>query len=146
MKPAIVAAVLFFSVNVSAGEPIANPGLLDNKIVSCFLAKAKEVNCAERILSPRILPGNDQLIPIAKQIDELVNRWLSRDRIFAVHPIRTAKAGDVFRKTTFLLEDSSGNLMVFNYATLKRLGKWYVFSFNVNSNSEAIKAVFESAQ
>ncbi|TXI94618.1 MAG: hypothetical protein E6Q34_04420 [Burkholderiaceae bacterium] len=145
MRFALFFSLFFYGFGAHAAESIDKLETLDKEIMSCFLANAKEMKCAETVLGPKILPGNQQLLSVSKQMDEIVVKWLGADKIYGVHPIRTAKAGEIFQKRTLLLEDSSGGLMVLNYSVLKRLGKWYVLSFNVNSNSDAIKAVFDAA-
>jgi len=97
----------------------------------------------ETVLGKRILPGNDQLASIAKQLDELLQKWLASESIYAIHPIRTKKSGDIYEKRTYMIEDTGGSLMVFNLTTLKRLGKWYVFQFNLSSTTSEVNSVLK---
>ncbi|HTY03038.1 MAG TPA: hypothetical protein VMC81_04835 [Rhodocyclaceae bacterium] len=129
-----------------AGEPIANPESLEGEITACLQKLTKTSHCTEDVLAPHIVPGSEQLRAVARQIDELLPKWLGQERIFAVHPIAARKTGDIFQARTYLLEDSSGSLMLFKYSVLKRLGQWYVFSFNMNSKSEEIVAVLKDRE
>ncbi len=70
-------------------------------------------------------------------------KWLDKDTVYAVHPTGTRKVGDIFETRAYLIEDTSGALMVFEMALLKRLGKWYVYSMNINSNSDKVEKVLE---
>ena len=51
--------------------------------------------------------------------------------------------GDIYEKRVYVLEDTSGALMLLELAFLKRLGKWYVLKFNVNSKTEALEEVLK---
>ncbi len=136
-------SVVFLSTFAYAGEPVHSPDALESELTACLMKNNKTQKCMETILGKRILPGNDQLVPIAKQLDELLQKWLSGESIYAIHPIRTKKSGDIYEKRTYMIEDTGGSLMVFNVTTLKRLGKWYVFQFNLSSTSSEVNSVLK---
>ncbi len=138
--------VLIFTLSSTlalAGSPIQNPDALESDLKACLMKNKKASNCMETILGKSILPGNDQLASIAKQLDELLQKWLSKESIYAIHPLRIKKSGDIYEKRTYMIEDTSGSLMVFNVTTLKRLGKWYVFQFNLSSTSNEVNAALK---
>lgn len=135
-------AILLASLAVAsrAGEPVSSPDALEAELNACLTKGGRPNRCAENILGRRILPGNDQLASVAKQIDELMAKWLGKDTVYAIHPVRTKRTGDLFESRTYLLEDSRGSLCVLDWSLLKRLGKWYVFQFNFNSGTAEVKA------
>ena len=132
----------FLSSFVYAGESIGNLAAFDSQVIDCLSKLTNTSRCTESVLAKYIVPGSEaQLAPVAGQLDDFMVKWLSDQTIFAVHPITTKKTGDLFQIKTYLIEDDMGNLMIFRYSVLKRLGKWYVFSFSINSNSDAVEGV-----
>lgn len=125
-----------------AGESISDLAEFDARISGCLSKFSKTSRCAENILAEYIVPGSEaQLAPVASQLDDFMTKWLNGQSVFAIHPIATKKTGDVFQTKTYLIEDDMGNLMIFRYSVLKRLGKWHVFSFAINSSSDAIEGL-----
>jgi hypothetical protein len=136
-----IAAVLLCSSSTSfAGEPIGDVEQFERDITQCISNAPKSSGCFESYAKKNILPGNEQVIQVAKQVDELLARWLDKDKVFAIHPVAVKSTGDLFQKRTYLIEDTSGNLMAFNYSIIKRLGKWYLFSFDVDSKRAVVEA------
>jgi hypothetical protein len=142
----LLLSTIFLATSVYASEPLANPDALEGELTACLLKNKKTSNCMETIIGKRILPGNDQLVPIAKQMDELLQKWLAGKSVYAIHPIRTNKAGDIYEKRIYMIEDTSGALMVFDVATLKRLGKWYVIQFNLSSTSNEVMSALKGEE
>lgn len=126
-----------------AGEPIGNLERFESDVTQCIANATKSSRCIESYVTKSVLPGNENLLSVAKQADGLLVQWLDKDKVFAVHPISVKSTGDLFQKRTYMIEDTSGNLMVFNFSVIKRLGKWYLFSFDVNSNSDVVAATLK---
>ena len=74
-------------------------------------------------------------------MDELLVTWLQADKVYALHPINRKPVGEISERRMYVIEDTSGALMLFEVAFLKRLGKWYVLKFNVNSKEQDLKKV-----
>lgn len=143
IKTYTAALLLFFTTLVGhASEPLASPQALEKELMAC-LKSQQSSNCMANILGRSILPGNDELIPVAAQMDDFLVKWLGDMRIYAIHPLSTRRTGDIFEKRTYMIEKSSGALMVFTVSTLKRLGNWYVFQFNLNSTSSEVTATLK---
>jgi hypothetical protein len=138
-----VLSIALLAFPAYASESFESPDALERELTACLMKNKKTPNCMETILGKRILPGNDQLVPIAKQLDDFLQKWLANESIYAIHPIRTKKSGDIYEKRTYMIEDTSGSLMVFNVATLKRLGKWYVLQFNLTSTSNEVSSTLK---
>jgi len=144
MKNVFAALLLVLTSSLaSAGEPFQSPDALEDEVRACLMKNAKSSRCMEVVLAKRILPGNDQLVSVAAQMDQLLQKWLSNESIYALHLMRTKKSGDIYEKRTYMIEDTSGELMTFNLSMLKRLGKWYVLQFNLSSTSDRVNAVLQ---
>ena len=127
-----------------AAEPIQDLDAFEVKVKSCLLKMTKDSRCFQSILLKQVVPGNEeQLLPSAKQLDEFSLKWLDKHQVFAIHPVATKKTGDIFQTNTYLIEDDTGALMIFTYSVIKRLGKWYVSYFSVNSTDEAVGALLK---
>lgn len=146
MNQLAAALLLLLTGIAAAGEPVQNLDSLEKEIESCLLKQAKTGKCMQNLLGGRILPGNDELASVAGQMDELMVKWLAEDTIYAMHPISRKPIGSIYEKRLYVLEDTSGALMMFELAFLKRLGKWYVLKFNVNSRTEALEKLLNEGQ
>ncbi|HEX4869771.1 MAG TPA: hypothetical protein VFV15_03485 [Moraxellaceae bacterium] len=125
-----------------ATEPLQSMDALESDIRTCLLKPAAKPTCFQTILSRSLLPGFEKLAPIAMQMDDLLVQWLDGQKIFAVHLVKQHKAGTLFEKRTYIIEDTSGSLMVMKLAVLRQLGKPYIFSFNlVSGQDEAEEAL-----
>lgn len=128
---------------VLAAESFASPEGLEAEVTACLLKKGAPPRCMERMLGKRILPGNEKMVPMTRQLDDLLEKWLGGDAVYAVHPLKVQKTGDLFEKRTSMIEDARGALMVFEWSALKRLGSWYVFQFNLSSTDGDVKAALK---
>ena len=135
----VIVGVLLCSASF-AGEPIGNIEQFERDVTQCVSNAPKSSGCFEAFANKNILPGNETVIQAAKEVDEILGRWLDKDKVFAIHPVSVKSTGDLFQRRTYVIEDTSGNLIVFDYSIIKRLGKWYLFSFDVNSNQRVVEA------
>jgi hypothetical protein len=71
----------------------------------------------------------------------MIKQWLDKETVFQVHPIATDKRGEIYEKRIYLIEDSSGNLMMLSITLLKRLGDWYVWKFQISSTQDTIESL-----
>jgi hypothetical protein len=142
-KYILAISVAFFVTSVCAGEPFESPDALEKEMVACLMKKDKSLKCMETILGRRVIPGGDQLLPISKQLDSLLKEWLAGDSIYAVHPIRTKKSGEIYDKRIYIIEDTAGNLMAFNVTSIKKIGKWYIYQFDLSSKAEELSSVLK---
>jgi hypothetical protein len=136
-------APLFLLVGLScqasyASEPIPNLDALEKELKQCLLKAGPAPTCLQKHLPKHLLPGNEQLIPVAGQIDDILTKWLNGQTVFAVHSIKQRKAADYFEKRSYIIEDTSGAPMTMNISVIRQLGKLYVYGFNVSSNEDKI--------
>ncbi len=143
MRLFMIGSLLFLLSSLAcAGESISDLKAFDAQVVGCLSKFSNTSRCNEKILARYIVPGSEaQLAPVASQLDDFMAKWLGSDGVYKVHPIMSKKTGDLFLAKTYLIEDDKGNLMSYSYSLLRRLGKWYVFSFAIDSNGDAIEEV-----
>jgi hypothetical protein len=141
MRLLICALMHVVLASVAAAESVPNPDALEKELLACITDKVLNGKCAENYLGKRVLPGNEKLVTTAAQLDGMLKQWLATETIFKVHPISVDKRGGIFEKRVYLIEDSSGSLMMMNVSLLKRLDSWYVWKFEIGSTKEAIESV-----
>jgi hypothetical protein len=136
--------LLAVSALARASEPVQSADALEREVIACVMKDAKTGKCMETVLGPKILPGNDGMVSVAQQMDELLTKWLASDTVYAVHPISTKTRGDIFEARKYVIEDTTGSVMILDMALLKRLGKWYVYSMNLSSTKDEISKLFDA--
>ena len=92
-----IAAVLLCSTSF-AGEPIGNIEQFERDVTQCILNAPKSSGCFEDFANKNILPGNEKVIQVAKQVDGLFGRWLDKDKVFAIHPVAVKSTGEPRRE------------------------------------------------
>ena len=143
MRLLIISSFLFLLSSLAyAGDSIGNLATFEGQVTGCLSKFSSTSRCTEKILGKHIVPGSEaQLAPVASQLDDFMAKWLGSDKVYKVHPIMSKKTGDLFLAKSYLIEDEKGNLMAYSFSLLKRLGKWYVFSFALDSNGDAIEEI-----
>lgn len=144
MQKTLISLFSALSINYAvAAEPVQNADAIENELKQCLLKVKETSTCASEILGKRIVPGYEKLIPVAKQVDDLIIQWLANETIYAIHPVKKVKAGSFFDKRTYIIEDNSGALLLMNISFISRLGKLHVFSFDVNTDGDEILKVIK---
>lgn len=138
-----IAFIAFFVASsfVMASEPIKSRDVLEKDLIACLMGKPKESKCITNILGNKLIPGNESVVAVANQMDDLLIKWLGNENIYAVHFIKSVKAGDVTEKRIYLIEDSIGNFMAMTVVTIKHLGKLYTYKFHLSSTDEKLEEV-----
>ena len=126
-----------------AGEPVSSTDALEKELLACLSSATSESKCIETSASKYFLPGNEGLMPTMTELDKIYTNWLAKDSVYAIHPLRQQKSGDIYEHRLYVIEDTSGSLMLFSFSTLKRLGKTYLFGVKFNSKHDEIKSVLE---
>ena len=143
MRVVLALIVLSSCAAVQASEPVKSADALESDLNACLMKAAKDARCMETILGKSILPGNEQLASVVTQMDQLLGKWLGTDSVYAIHRLHAKQVGDVYEKRSYFIEDTSGSLMLFDLALIKRLGKWYVYQLNLTSKSDELNAVLK---
>ncbi len=61
--------LLAAAMTCGAGEPVASPDSLEREILPCIIKEAKTSKCMETMLGKRVVPGFDNLVSVATQMD-----------------------------------------------------------------------------
>ncbi len=141
MKFPILTLMMQIAGVAVAAEHVPSIDGLEKDLRACLLEEAKTGNCMKTLLGSRVLPGNDELTGLTAKMDPLRVQWLEADNVYALHSIDRHTAGDLFEQRVYILEDTRGSLLLFEMAFLNRLGKWYVFKLNLDSNADSIRKV-----
>lgn len=140
MKYFVVVFLLAASVSVRA-EPIKNINEFQSKIEKCVKGGEPE-SCMNNLLAAHIPPGNEGMIKSLEQVSSLFAKWLGKDKVYAVHPIKITKVGNLLERRIHAIEAEQGGFMVIDASYLRLRGELYLYSFNLSSTEEKIDAMF----
>ena len=139
MKSLIALVLLVAGGVAAAGEPIANLDSFEKELKTCLGKDAKKAKCIATILAPRTVPSDQTFQAGASQLDDLLQKWLADDAVFAVHDVDRRQWAGIIEKRMYLIEDTTGSLMLFTVTYRNMLGKWYVANCNLSSKPETLK-------
>ena len=139
MKSLIALVLMFAGGFATAGEPIANLDSFEKELKACLAKDIKKVKCIATILAPRTVPNDQTCQAGASQLDDLLQKWLADDLVFAVHDLDARQWAAIIDKRRYLIEDTTGSLMVFTVTYRNMLGKWYVANCNLSSKPESLE-------
>lgn len=138
------AALTLLAALVPAAPPRAQPiesvDAFEASMTRCLATDPAPASCFDATVAGHFPPGNDKVEELLPQISDLFAKWLGKDRVFAVHPIKVSKAGNFAQRRVYLVEDSAGNIMMLETSFVRRLGKWYVHKCNISSTQERIQS------
>jgi hypothetical protein len=135
--------IVFVSVSgLVHAQPINDLDEFQAKIEKCITGSTPDT-CLNKLLPSRFPPGNEQMLKTIGQVTSLLVKWLGDDKVYAIHPIKTTKAGNLHERRVFVIEADKGAFMVLDTAYLRFHGELYLFNFNLSSRKEKIEALFE---
>ena len=138
--------LLFIALLAASGlvhaQPINDLDEFHGKIEKCIKGDKPDA-CLNKLLPQRFPPGNEQMLKKISQVTSLLLKWLGDDKVYAIHPIKTTKAGNLHERRVFVIEADKGGFMVLDTAYLRLHGDLYLFNFNLSSRKEKIEALFE---
>lgn len=138
MKSLFVLVLMLAGSVATAGEPIANLDSFEKELKTCLGKDIKKVKCIATILAPRTVPNDQTFHTGAAQLDDLLQKWLADDTVFAVHDLDRRQWAGIIDKRRYLIEDTTGSLMLFTVTYRNMLGKWYVANCNLSSKPESL--------
>ncbi len=97
--------------------------------------------CLNKLLISHLPPNNDAMAQQLPKVSNLLVQWIGNDSVYAIHPIKTKKVGDLVEIRYSAIESSSTGFMVMQVKYLKILGKTYLFGFNLSSTDDVINAL-----
>jgi hypothetical protein len=139
MKSLFALLLLVAGGLASAGEPIANLESFEKELKTCLTSDVKKVKCIKTVLAPRTVPADQTFLGGASQLDDMLEKWLAEDSVFAVHIVDRRQWAGIIDKRTYLIEDTTGSLMMFTVTYRNMLGKWYVANCNLSSKPESLE-------
>lgn len=137
------AAVLLLSLwapVASADQPLESVDAFEGAITRCLTTSPAPAGCFEAHMRGRFPPGNERLDGMVSQLHDLFRQWIGKDKVFAVHAVKTVKLGAFAERRVYLIEDTTGSLMMLDAAFIRRLGKLYLLKFNLTSTQSEVKA------
>jgi hypothetical protein len=139
MKSLFALVLLVAGGAASAGEPITNLESFEKELKTCLARDAKKVKCITTVLGPKTVPNDQTFQSGAPQLDDMLAKWLADDSVFAVHDVDRRQWAGIIDKRTYLIEDTTGSLMLFTVTYRNVLGKWYVSNCNLSSKPESLE-------
>jgi len=139
MKSLFVLVLVLAGGVATAGESIANLDSFEKELKTCLGKDIKKVKCIATILAPRTVPNDQTFHTGAAQLDDLLQKWLADDTVFAVHDLDRRQWAGIIDKRRYLIEDTTGSLMLFTVTYRNMLGKWYVANCNLSSKPESLE-------
>jgi len=140
MLRVILSINLMLFVNLVFAEPIENVEKFQSSIGKCIVGK-KPGLCLNTLLPKHVPPGNESMAKQLPQVANILVKWLADRSVYAIHPIKSEKVGDLVDNRFYAIEASSTGFMVMQVKYLKILGKSYLFEFNLSSTEEDIDAL-----
>jgi hypothetical protein len=132
-------ACLLATTTVRASEPIADMDALESLVLTCVQQLGKESKCFEMAARRHIVPGSeDAVLPLAIRLDAVFLEWLGEHRVYRIHPLSRHEASDLFERRDYVVEDSTGGLLMLRISALRKLGRLYLFDFSINSGRQEI--------
>ena len=140
MKRSILFVILLSVYNIGYADPIMNINDFQKGIEKCVIGNSPG-KCLTSHLSNHVPPGNEAMKKQLTQVASLYNQWRGNDSIYAIHPVKSEKVGDLVDIRYYAIEANAGGFMVMKIKYIKLLGKRYLLTFNLSSTDDAIDAL-----
>jgi len=139
----VIATLLSLSIPgaASADQPLESPDAFEAAVTRCLLTNAAPSSCFDAHLRGHFPPGNEKLNEVVGQLRGLFEKWLGKDKVFAFHSVKRLTLGTYAERRVYLVEDSSGAIMMLDTTFSRMVGKWYLRKFNLSSTKDEIKSV-----
>ncbi len=142
MRPFVALGLLFLLAPVAwADQPLESVDAFEAGMTKCLASSSTPASCFEAQLGGHFPPGNERLNQIVSQAADLFQKWLGRDKVYAVHAVKVSKLGTYAERRVYLIEDTTGSLMMLDTSFVHRIGKWYVLKYNLTSTKDEVRTV-----
>lgn len=141
LKYLLLVAVLAVS-GAAYAQPINDIDEFQTSIDKCIKGVSTDT-CLNKLLPPHFPPGNEEMLKTIPQVTSLLVKWLDGDKVYAVHPIKKTKVGDLYEQRIYVIEGDKGGLMVLDTSYIKLHGSLYLLKFNLSSTKETIDALLK---
>ena len=139
MKYLLLVAGLTISV-ATYSQPINDIDEFQSKIDKCIKGGSSDV-CLNKLLPQHFPPGNEEMLKSVPQLSSLLVKWLNGDTVYAVHPIKSVKVGNLHERRINVIEADKGGFMVLDTTYIRLRGNLYLLKFNLSSTDETIRAL-----
>lgn len=142
MTKYLVPLIMLTLSEIVWAQPIGDIDELQIRIEKCIKGAAPD-GCLNKLLAPHLPPGHEELSKTIPKITSGLANWLAGDTVYAVHPIKKTKAGNLYERRVYVIEDEKGNFMVFDSSYIRIRGNLYMKALNLSNKREVIDALFK---
>lgn len=139
LKYLLFMAALTVSVATYA-QPINDIEAFQSQVDKCIKGVSPDA-CLNKLLPQHYPPGNEEMIKTIPQVTSLLVKWLGNDKVFAVHPIKNTKVGNLVERRIYAIEGYKGGFMVLDTSYIRLRGNLYLMKFNLSSTDEKVNAM-----
>jgi len=133
--------LLALSPFARADTPIGSIDGFEGHIRQCLLQGDDPPECLGETMRGHFSPGNERLNKVVDRVAGLFGQWLADDDVFALHPVKRKRLGDFYEERVYLIEDTTGSLVMLETSFVNTLGKWYLHRFNLSSKEKTMESV-----
>jgi hypothetical protein len=140
MKYLLLVAGLAMS-SAAYSQPINDIDEFQSTVDKCIKGTSPDV-CLNKLLPQYYPPGNEGMLKTIPQVSSLLVKWLNGDTVYAIHPIKTVKVGNLHERRIHVIEGNEGGFMVLETAYIRLRGNLYLRKFNLSSTDETVRDLF----
>ena len=137
----VIAVLLLFSSAALADQPLKSLDAFEADMKKCLLQKQDPAGCLGDTMSGHFSPGNEKLNDVVKQVASILKQWLAGNKVYAVHPVKNKALGSFYEERVYLIEDTTGSIIMIETSFIKTLGSWYLHRFNLSSKKDTMQSV-----
>jgi hypothetical protein len=142
VRTLVLLALFLVAVPVAAEtQPLESVEAFELGLTKCLLANPSPATCFDAHMRGHFPRGNERLDEHVAQLRELFQRWLGKDKVYAVHVVMTTKLGTYADRRTYLIEDTSGSVMMLDATFVRSVGKWHLLKFNLTNQKDELRTV-----
>jgi hypothetical protein len=140
MKRIFLFLIMISVSGVCFAKPIDNVDRFQRTIEKCIKGNSP-AKCLTGHLQDHVPPRNEAMRQQLPKVAALLVQWLGNDTVYAIHPVKTQKVGDLVDIRYYAIEANAGGFMVMKVKYVKLRGKHYLLAFNLSSTSDAVDAL-----
>ncbi len=137
----VIAALFLFSSAALADQPLKSIDAFEADMKKCLLQNQDPDGCLGDTMRGHFSPGNEKLNDVVKQVASILKQWLAGNKVYALHPVKNKVLGSFYEERVYLIEDTTGSIIMIETSFVKTLGKWYLHRFNLSSKKETMQSV-----
>ena len=121
-----------------AKTPITDKALFETQLLNCF-----EKDDIQQCLPPLIQKyyRRDFTDDEMKRVITVYKAWLGTDHVYTIHKIRNTKVAEFYDEKIYLIEDTTGSVMLMILGMRSINGPWYINNISFSSKEAEISKV-----